>query len=230
MSIKNEEIELFNRWISQRDYVSFTFDGVFDEETYKNQDIKILYILKEADWPEYQGNLNLKEYLLSEKSSSYWKTWNNIARWTKGIVEGGDYPRKVSKKDKTFWMKRVSFIELKKEVGGACSKTDEIAEYAKRDKEFIKQQIEIYCPDIIICCGRGNGKNADLLYYEVFDKSSLSDWQQPLTEYNYNYYYVDLSGKKVPVVSFVHPQMRGGHNNYEKKYKAILEIKRHFFD
>lgn len=47
---------------------------------------------------EKNGNADLCKYLLSEPKSSYWKTWNNIARWTKGILVGGEYPKRVTKK------------------------------------------------------------------------------------------------------------------------------------
>lgn len=225
MTILEQEQKLFADWKSQREYKSFTIDGVFDEEIYLKQKTKILYVLKEADWPEYKGDLNLKEYLLSEKSKNYWRTWNNIARWTKGIIEGGEYQKYISKSDKTYWLKKIAFIELKKTTGSANSDDDEIAYYAKQDSKFIFKQIEMYSPDIIICCGRGTGKNADLLYDYVFPKVSLSNWKDPLTKNKYNYYVVNLCNKDIPVISFVHPQMWGNHEKFKQRYRAIIEIK-----
>lgn len=229
MTVFEQEQCLFIDWKKQRNYVSFTYDGIFDYDTYFKQKIRILYVLKEADWQDYQGDFQLKDYLLSEVSPTYWKTWNNIARWTKGILEGGDYPKKVTRADKTYWLKRIAFIELKKEAGGSSSNTDEIAEYAQNDSDYILKQIKLYQPDLIICCGRGNGKNADLLYNHIFPKESLTEWKTPLTKENYNYFTVNLCDKNVPVISFVHPQMRGGHINFQRKYTAIIEIKNALF-
>ena len=111
-SIREQESALFAEWKSVRNYDSFTFDGVFDEEQYSIQPIKILYVLKEADWPDCKEDLYLKEYLLSEISSTYWKTWNNIARWTKALLCGGSYQdmRHVTRKEKSFWMRKIAYV------------------------------------------------------------------------------------------------------------------------
>ncbi len=224
-SIVNREENLFLKWQNARKYPAFTLDGVFDEETYNKQEVKILYILKEANWKECNFVLNLKEWLLSEKSSTYWKTWNNIARWTQALQIGGDYISAISKKDKTYWLRKIAFLELKKVPGGASSSDDEIAEYAKNDSEFLKCQIMIYNPDIIICCGRGNGKNADLLYEYVFDDVEKSKWSQKPAANKYNYFFAIINGKEIPVVSFVHPQMRGGHKKYLEYYNGMKAIR-----
>ena len=40
--IKEKEQELFNRWRKERNYPTFMADGLFDEETWLKQDLKIL--------------------------------------------------------------------------------------------------------------------------------------------------------------------------------------------
>ncbi len=86
---------------------------MFCEEEYIKQPLKILYVLKEANW---NGSANLCEWILSEPKSGYWRTWNNITRWTKALIEGGEYPKYVSKADKTYWVKKIAFLNLKKLV------------------------------------------------------------------------------------------------------------------
>lgn len=154
MILEEQEV-LFTEWQNDNKYLYFIRDGIFCEEEWNRQPLKILYVLKEANWT---GSVNLCEWLLSEPAKNYWKTWNNIARWTKALIAGGEYPQKVSKADKSYWLKKIAFLNLKKVGGGSRANDGEIRNYAIRDKEFIKRQIILYNPDIIICCGRGNGK------------------------------------------------------------------------
>lgn len=218
MKIKERERKLFEEWKIKQGHSYFITDGVFDEEEWERQTCKILYVLKEANWENV--NEDLCQFLLSEPSSSYWKTWNNVARWTKAILEGGDYPEKVSKADKTYWLRKVAAMNLKKVGGDAVAENDIIYSYAQRDSKYLKRQIELYEPDIIICCGRGNGKNADILHDVIFEKDEVSEWKEPILQYNY--FFVAINDKKnIPVVSFYHPQMRGGHELWKKRYEEM---------
>lgn len=225
MSIKDKEAKLLTTWKLERGYPIFTFDGVFDEETYLKQATKVLFVLKEADWPDANEDVHLVDYLLSEISPTYWKTWNNIARWAQALLEGGEYPEYVSKGDKTYWLKRIAFVNLKKVPGGSTANTEEISKYVQNDALYLRSQIELYTPDIIICCGRGEGKNADLLYNYVLKDCIAESWSNNPIVDKYNYFKVLLNGKLVPVVSFVHPQMRGNHEKFKKYYEDMLQVK-----
>lgn len=222
--LKEREKELFSRWKTERGYQYFISDGILDEEEWDRQKYKILFVSKEANWES--SNADLCEFLLSESSSSYWKTWNNVARWIKALLEGGEYPRYVSKSDKSYWLRKVAAMNLKKVGGDAVAEDETIREYAENDKAYLKEQIELYNPDIIICCGRGIGKNADILHDIVFDSSQVSDWKEPITLSKYNYFIASISNKQVPVVSFYHPQMRGNHEKFRKRYEEMIEIGR----
>lgn len=221
MMIKDREKVLFEEWKRKRNYQYFITDGVFDEDEWNKQSIKILFVLKEANWEN--GNIDMCDYLLSEVSPTYWKTWNNIARWTKAIMEGGEYLRHVSRSDKTYWLRKVAFMNLKKVGGDAVAENETIYFFAENDRVYIKKQIELYEPDIIICCGRGEGKNADILHDVVLDKSEVSEWKEPVLQYNY--FLATVNGKKnIPVVSFYHPQMRGNHELFEKRYEEMKYV------
>ena len=97
MSIKEKERELFKHWKERRGYDSFVADGIFDENVWNQQEIKITFVLKEANWKN--RTVDLCEWIMSEPKSTYWKTWNNIARWTKALLEKGEYPKYISKAD-----------------------------------------------------------------------------------------------------------------------------------
>jgi len=221
VGIKEKERTLFEEWKTKQGHPYFISDGVLDEEEWKRQSCKVLFVLKEANWEN--ANADLCDFLLSESSSSYWKTWNNVARWTKAILEGGAYPRRVSKADKTYWLRKVAAMNLKKVGGDAVAENDTIYSFAERDSAYLKRQIELYEPDIIICCGRGNGKNADILHDVVFERDKVSEWKEPILQYNY--FLVTINEKKnIPVVSFYHPQMRGGHELFEKRYEEMKTL------
>ena len=222
MSIKEKERELFKHWKERRGYDSFVADGIFDENVWNQQEIKITFVLKEANWKNH--TVDLCEWIMSEPKSTYWKTWNNIARWTKALLEKGEYPKYISKADKTFWLSKVSFINLKK-VGGSSRANDEIIRsYVKNDKGFLLDQLLLYKPDIIICCGRGTGKNADLLYEEILPKNALSEWKQTKNGFNYFCCKFDEKDKSTPVVSFYHPQRIAGHELFQDWYEKMVQI------
>lgn len=48
-------------------------------------------------------------------------------------------------------------MNLKKVGGDAIVENDTIYSFAEKDCIYLRQQIELYEPDII-CCGSGNGK------------------------------------------------------------------------
>ncbi|MGG4495652.1 hypothetical protein [Brevibacillus reuszeri] len=117
MQLRELASTLSGTWKDSREYHYFAKDGVFNPKVWAQQPIKITFVLKEANWPN--EDVDLVEWIMSEKSSTYWKTWNNIARWSQALLEGGEYPRKVSKSDKTRILANVSFINLKKVPGGS---------------------------------------------------------------------------------------------------------------
>lgn len=98
-TISQKEEELFDRWIV-RNGPAFTIDGVVDEKEYINQKTKILYVLKEGNWEECDDRWELKASLQDvETNGRHWRTWNNIVRWTKALLENGAYPCHVSNED-----------------------------------------------------------------------------------------------------------------------------------
>ena len=54
-------------------------------------------------------------------------------------------------------------------------------------------------------------------------QDNISEWKR-LNNSVY-YYLLNQNNKQIPIVSFVHPQMRGGHKNFEKKYNIMLGIR-----
>lgn len=220
-NINKSENELFKNWITTRMYNYFIKDGVIDEETFLKQKTKILFVLKEANCQN--GNADFREELKkSDLEGNWWKTWNNIARWSLALLNGEEYPENISTEYRAEVLKRIAFLNLKKVGGGTQAKTNEIIKAAQNDREFIKDQIEIYNPDIVICCGKNSKSNATILREYILN-GSVSDWVK--MKNSLYYYYFETKNKQIPVVSFWHPQMRGGHKNFKKKYDLMLGVR-----
>lgn len=216
------ENEFLEKWSEKYKDKSFLKDGVVDPKIYFKESNKVLFILKEANWTD--GRDDMKKYLKDPNlRGNWWKTWNNIARWTIALLDGGEYPKYISREQRANILSRIAFINLKKEGGGSHADSTKIADAAKRDSEYIKQQIEMYYPDIIICCGTSGESNSTILRNYVF-KDCTTEWQK-LNNSVYYYLYENKRGKQVPVISFTHPQMMGGHKRFEAKYNLMLGIR-----
>lgn len=114
MSIIEEEKILFDKLIDSNPII--VEDGIVDETEYLASRYKILYVMKEVN--EGEGG-NLKEFL---KYGARPQTWNNIARWTEGIVNlendfKWDYLYSNNEDRRKIMLKKIESINLKKLPG-----------------------------------------------------------------------------------------------------------------
>ena len=226
--------DLFSRWQQAHSFSAFIKDGIVDTECYAKP--HILFVLRDMNC---KSERNLCEDL--RKNGSGWKTWNNIGRWTKALLDGSaDYPFDMSEKRRVEQLKRIAVMNLKKEGGGSRAIGDELLKAVKEQRDLIYEEICLCDPDIIICCGLGvkdAESNAALLRKKVL--SSCTEWEkfssQKLNR-EWWYYYSDVNGKQVPVVSFCHPQVtnlngKRGHNDlFIPLYEDMLFIKSKFLN
>lgn len=207
-NIRKLENDLFTRWQAVQGYKSFAQDGLINPDVWDKTPIKILYVLKEVNHPI--GNFDLRVFL---QSGGNWKTWNNVARWTQAILDGGDYPRHVSKEDRIRLLAHVCAMNLKKVGGDSKAEENTIRKFTNCDRSFIREQILLYKPDVIICCGGSKNMISELLREFVFN--DCEEIQNSINEYLY-YTHFQNRDKKTLVVSFHHPQKRASHLEYEK--------------
>ena len=193
MTISEKEKELFDEWklIVQ----GFIPDGLVDEESYLASSPKVLYLLKEtnggSDW-------SLKEYLISGGRS---QTWTNVARWQYGLQNlNKDINWKELNNVSTEWrkvnLKSVCVVNIKKQSGSYECSYNKLISAATRDKDYLKRQIDIYNPDIIICCGTSN------IYFDYIYKISSPQWKMT----KHGIWYVQEYNRIV--VSYLHPAAR----------------------
>lgn len=172
---KNEELEIDH---SKR----FIEDGIVDENLWENGS-KILYFLKEA----YTDGNSDDGFSLTEAHRRYdWtkygtSIWFRVAEWTYGlnvlssmtadeVVNGGlnVVPRYKYFKDGELdnnLNSEIAFVNVKKSKGKSESDLEELKKYCEFDREFIKRQIEIINPRIIVCGGTKE------LFDKIFDNN-----------------------------------------------------------
>ncbi len=152
MRINEKEDLLFAEWREKRpDLVA---DGIADEQAYSSISPKLLFVLKEVNDPG-GGSWDLREFI---HAGGRPQTWNNITRWTEGIRQfSNDIPwsdlESVDELRRKQALRSIAAINLKKTPGGHTTNLDGLAATATEDREFLNRQMELYDPDIIICCG-----------------------------------------------------------------------------
>lgn len=215
--MREQEKVLFQNWSVNRP--NFILDGVIDEQSYKESLIKVLYILKD---PNGGKGWDLRELL---KDGGPAMTWNNIARWQYGIanytkVDLWNNIRNITKKFRKEQLNKIAVMNLKKDSGGSTAKMNEIWMYAWNDRINLRKQIEIYKPDIIICCGTGEVVRERELIHK-FDKN---EW---ITSSSGVQYYIKKNGEKNQIiVSFCHPAIRSkASDKFEDLINTIKDIK-----
>jgi len=197
--IQEKENALFARWKQERpEYASFNEDGVVNPEQWEWTSPKIVFVLRDTN----ELNGDLREFL---KGGGDGDTWNNIVRWAEVLL----FNKYSTRLDKDYCAKILSSIcaiNLKKESGKGKANLKKIKEAAERDKHFIKEQLDLYQPDIVIACGHDSAPTASILMniYEDFD----SKW---LNFNGLDYYFTNKINKTKPicVISMPHPNRAG---------------------
>jgi len=136
------------------------FDGITEYELYKNEPIKLLWILKEPNGTKggnhREFHLNVKDYY-----SRWQNTYANIMIVGYGIREGIKYysPEifRINKEEclignNEIVLDKIAIINVNKSGGGSRTPKGKMEEVYKRSgvKEFLLKQIEFIAPDIII--------------------------------------------------------------------------------
>lgn len=183
----------------------FIRDGLVDSKMWHSNKCgkKIIFLLKEA-----YGNKeawNLTEWV-AQKGPLY-NIWKRIAEWTYGILNTDINKIATFPEDKDFtqnvangYLRRIAVLNLKKSNGKSESKDDEIAAYGINDKDFIKKEIELIDPDVIICGGSVTINTLD----EIYDKSIIKNPSNLVA-----FYFSDIiGGKERLFIDYYHPAVR----------------------
>lgn len=170
-------------------------DGMINPDEYIKAPLRILYLLKEvnggADW-------DLRSFV---REGGRKQTWDNIARWTKGIRAVPDeipweQLENITEEERRAILQQICAVNIKKTSGTYTADKKRITEAAGRDAEYLKKQINLYEPDIIICCG------TEWNYWHEIMKTE-PDWKETSRGI---WYFIENTSRIV--VSYVHPEAR----------------------
>lgn len=210
MGIKAEEDLLFKKL---RIFLPETVcDGVVDEKIFLSARYRIVYILKEVNGGAVR---DLRDFLYNGGRP---QTWNNIARWTKGIFSWEkefcwEELQENNEERRNEELKKIVAINLKKTSGKSIADEKQIYRSAILNREIINQQLKLYNADYIILCGTTNA------FMESCYKDKKIVWQ--MTQRGI-WYFID--GDSV-VISFAHPEARISDNFlYYTLIDAVKEI------
>lgn len=205
--VRIEEERLFKNW--KRKYDEFVPDGMVDPISYVSSNLKITFILKEVN---AKDSYELIDFL---RNGAVGSTWNNIARWSAGILFNKTYDevKDLNKEDRKKYLTPITVINLKKTPGGPSSNDKEIANFAENDREYIMKQLEIYKPDVIICCGTGRYFLNQVIYGQ--SNRDVDEWIRETEDL----WYMWNDGRLV--VSVWHPQQRSKGRTKEFLFKNI---------
>lgn len=199
MGITEKENELFEEWAKDRkDLVK---DGVMDEKSYEDTDIKILFVMKEVNDPG-GGKWDLKKFI---RDGALRQTWDNITRWVKGIrnldknLNWEKELATITPEQRKEILKSICVMNLKKSPGGYITDNDLLAKIATEDKEYLKKQFSLYNPDIIICCG----SSTNYIFNSLIDFAKKLDWKMTSRGILFH----EFSPDKY-LISFAHPEAR----------------------
>lgn len=194
-TLLEQQEKLFEEWKHGREY--FVTDGVVNEAEYIKAPKKLLFLLKEVNGG---GSWPLCEFL---ENGGRARTWDNVARWVEGIYNidkeipwsSLDADKESNTQRRKAMLKTICAVNVKKSPGIDTSVPNEIKRAGIQDAEFLKKQIAIYNPEIIICCG------TDGVYSKSLAREKL-DWKRT----NRGIWYT-LDGERI-VIAYVHPEAR----------------------
>lgn len=201
----NSEQELLDLWEKQTEY--FVRDGIFSTDDF--EDPKILFVLRDAHIVTEKATPPYDIRDIAKHPEGEGRTWNNVARWTRALLDGASYSEveTITSDVLSAQLKRVAAINLKKKAGKGNA--ERISEFACKHKSYIKKQLEIINPDLIIACGTYSDIKRNVYENKRRNNSFISGTK-------YKKFIINLKSKEVPVVEFYHPK-------YNKRNKDLTE-------
>jgi len=227
-NLKSRENEIFRDWKESAKDLQFIADGIVNLDEYFGSPYKLLFVMKEAhDESEIPEDWNLRDGLANGEyeSSGKWRNWQVVARWAHDILDARNSlsyeqlekeygkTKKEHRKYKKEWLSKIAVINLKKSGGGASTSPSELRGYVEKYGKYARQQIELYTPDLVICCGVG-----EIVYNLVFKDSH---WERTRR----GVWWFQPPGVGFKVVSYSHPGYRIKHSLlHYGLVDAVLEL------
>ncbi|WP_287678682.1 hypothetical protein [Bacteroides sp.] len=159
MEINKELDKLCMEHFQDRAYVS---DGIFygsAANLWNDINPKVLFILKQPNSDELLGE-DYREYDFETCSGE--QVWRELIGRMYGIMNTTekifpDYNKAIDTKtlEETFKHYPFAVINIIKDIGAGTTSTGNLKKYAIENINFLRRQLDILQPNIIVCCGTG---------------------------------------------------------------------------
>ena len=178
ISLSQKIDNLMNEMVAEHNekgWTNFIKDGAVNPEIYERTQPKIVFFLKEAYSKSDIDVWSLTDWL---NNGAMTRMWGAVAEWTYGIrnTTATTIPQKphLSYEEKTALIKSIAIVNVKKSNGTKNSNYSDLINYAKSDKVYLKKELDILSPDVIIC---GNNSSLLRLLYgaKIQDEKVTSD-------------------------------------------------------
>lgn len=144
---------------------SFNKDGFINQSKYENSKVKVLFILKESNIEKYKdkaGRPTEREqiswyhnYLTNGKTNP---PKQHIKMGMMACYINTGIAKKYNEQEIKNALEGSSFINLNKRGGGKKTDNKKFINYVEKYSKFIKKQIELINPDIIVILGKNCNK------------------------------------------------------------------------
>jgi hypothetical protein len=176
----------------------FYEDGIINEELYATTSKKILFIAKEPNGANHEGN----------ETRSFCDEWNKtkptygfalrIAEWSYGILNNFPPFSAISLDCRYNSLKKIAFLNCKKSHGGGViGNINDFHKLVFLQQVFIKRQIEIIEPEIVILSLSHSKYLRDLLFPQAENNWIDSGYQVEIAKTG-----------KMSLIDFYHPSSR----------------------
>lgn len=205
---KTERLDrLFDKWQAARNYKGFKRDGIINEELFRSP--HVLFVCKEPNDPN-QADGDYRQWWNKEMSFAFSR---RIGDWSYGIFNGFP-PYTFTDEDAHLALKSISFMNVKKVGGVSRADHSSIQDFIQRDLHFLKEEIDIIDPSLIIC-----SLGQSVITRSLFPEIAEDDWRDP----GYNTPFV-RSGKRL-MLDFFHPSMPApGEMSYVLLEKVLDKV------
>jgi hypothetical protein len=168
--ITKAENKLFKKWAqdlrkkgiltkSERIYE----DGIPFPEIYSKCRVKTVFVLREPNFDDEHHYYDLREAIKKSNNGVEW--WEQrvgpLCRAILPCATGDKEPHEEC-------LRYFGYIQLKKIGGGPQATPGAIMAAVERDAELLREQFNIYKPDIVIACGLGRNNPFSLLENVLF--------------------------------------------------------------
>lgn len=218
-TMEERERELFDEWA--RNYPSgFYRDGVPSPDHYRSSRVKVVFVLREANFKNEQGEVDLKHYdfrdELRNDPQPFWcrkisplcyglgKLADDLpATWAEASAVSHNRSECIAV------LNRFGFVQMKKSPGSSVINPELLVDAAQSEQALLRRQFEIYQPDIIVACGISFPRTFDLLTETVFPDAANGTGQAAFKRRCAMVQTCKSNGSPTFLIETSHPSHRG---------------------